>query len=788
MKSARIALLTSAFIALLSLASNGLFAAEPPLPQPSATPITGQHTFVVKDGSFLLDGKPLQIICAEMHYPRIPQEYWRDRLRKAKAMGCNTVATYVFWNVHEPKQGQFDFRGNADLAKFIRTAQEEELWVFLRTGPYVCAEFEFGGYPGWILKNHAVRPRTTEPHFVQYVQDWFKRLGQEVAPLQITHGGPIILSQFGNEDGSINDPQLAAMHDLQLKGGIEVPLVTAEMAGAPSWKKGNQPLSNSYPAINGGNPDKIISIIQNVLPNGPYFITESYPGWYSNWGGGKPSPNIEGYAKFLDSVLGQGISVSLYMFHGGSNFNFVNGGGWYNNGYWPITTSYDYSVPLDEAGRITPSFLRNREVIAKHLPPGTKLPPIPSDNPIIAIPRVALTESVSLQESGLLGTPHLLDKPVAMEDLDQSLGFVLYRTVINHADQAKLTIEKVRDHVVALVDGRVAGSWNRRASDNHAFKLNITKVPATLDLLVENMGRDHYGDMGDAAGKRRGIFGKVTWAGEELIGWKAFNLPLNDIFKIQFAPGTNQSGPAFYRGTFDVSSVGDTFLDLRGWNKGVVWINGHNLNRYWHIGPQQTLYVPGPWLKSGKNEIVIFEQLKPREDFSVEGLKEPILDKREIAPVPPRSKDRPIFTAAEQVAAGTFAEHSEGEVIRFDSPRKASLVALQIDSSWHDVDFTSVGDIAILDTDGKVIKFDEGALKVAYVSSEEVVLEDDRAEYVFDGFPESIWQTPWGNNHPKPPHLLVIDLGEPIVAGGIRYSPRPGDFKGNAKDFRVYLR
>ena len=594
---------------LIALAAAAAAAAEP-----------GRFTIDTERGMFLMDGKPFQIISGEMHYLRIPREYWRDRLRMARAMGLNTVTTYVFWNMHEPAPGVFDFSGDRDLAQFVRTAQELGLYVIIRPGPYACAEWEFGGYPSWLLKEHNLVVRSMDERYLKASERYINRLGQEIVPLQNTRGGPILMVQFENEYGSYGKDKvyLRRVRDMLRQAGFGVPLFTSD--GAEQMPDGYLP--EALPAINGSVDQEVFDTIRKFRPHGPFFVAEFYPGWLDHWG--EPHAHVDAVksAAELEWMLSRSVSVNLYMFHGGTNFGFMNGAN-YSDHYQPQPTSYDYDAPLDEAGRPTPKFYKFREVIARHLPAGVHLPEVPSARPMTTIPRFELQQSASLLDA--LPAPVKSERPLSMEDIGQSYGYVLYRTHLANPATGLVTITELRDFAVVLLNGHPIASLDRRRKQD-SFGLTVSKSPAVLDILVENGGRINYGPL--LTRNRKGITEKVTWAGKELTGWEMYPLPMEQAPAM--GPGKQPPipGPLLFKGVFYLHHTGDTFLDMRGWGKGCVFVNGRNLGRFWHIGPQQTLYLPGVFLREGANEIIVLD-LMPRSHHSVAGIGNPILDQLE---------------------------------------------------------------------------------------------------------------------------------------------------------------
>lgn len=580
------------------------------------------HSFSLGDSVFLLDGKPFQIISGEMHYPRVPREAWRHRMKAAKAMGLNTIGTYVFWNIHEPQQGHYDFSGNNDIAAFVKIAQEEGLWVVLRPSPYVCAEWEFGGYPYWLQNIKGLEVRSKEAQYLQAYKNYIMQVGKQLAPLQINHGGNILMVQVENEYGAYGSDKeyLDINRKLFIDAGFDGLLYTCDPE--PFLAKGN--LTGLLPAINGQDrPSKIKPLIQSINGGkGPFFVAEWYPAWFDWWGTKHHTVPAEKYTPGLDSVLSAGMSINMYMFHGGTTRGFMNGANYNDsNPYEPQISSYDYDAPLDEAGNPTDKFMKFREVIMKHLPVGQSLPAIPKSKPSIAIPSINFTSSTNLFDVLPRAKSNLA--PLAFEDLNQAYGFVLYRTTINGGGKGILKLKDLRDYGIVFINGKRVGVLDRRLRQD-SLTLDLPKGKLTLDILVENLGRINYGPY--LLQNKKGITEKVLFDGKEIKGWQMFSLPFDNIqSQVLKNSKFSASAPVIKKGMFNLQTVGDTYLNLSNWGKGVVWINGHNLGRYWNIGPQQTVYVPGDWLRKGRNEITIFELIKPEQN-SLHAVKEPILD------------------------------------------------------------------------------------------------------------------------------------------------------------------
>ncbi|MGZ3872402.1 MAG: glycoside hydrolase family 35 protein, partial [Mucilaginibacter sp.] len=510
------------------------------------------HTFALGDTTFMLDGKPLQLISGEMHCTRIPRAYWRQRMKMAKAMGLNSIGTYVFWNAQEPEEGKFDFSGNNDIAEFVRIAKEEGLWVVLRPSPYVCAEWEFGGYPYWLLKDKTLKVRSKDPKFLKYYRDYIIQLGKQLSPLLVTNGGNILMVQIENEYGSYsNDKEyLDINRKIFIEGGFTDMLFTCD--GPTQLPAGYLP--GYLPAVNGLDNPKEVKALINKYHNGkgPYYIAEWYPGWFDSWGTPHAGSNADTDAKKLDEVLSAGISINLYMFHGGTTRGFMNGANMNKRDpYAPQTSSYDYDAPLDEAGNPTAKFFKFRDVIAKHLPAGEKLPPVPAKTTASAIPDIELSNRASLFAN--LGDPVINQTPLCFEDLNQAYGFVLYRTVLKDATGGLLKINEMRDYGTVYLNGKRISVLDRRFKQD-SLQLGNIKKGDVLDILVENNGRINYGPF--LIDNRQGITREVTLNGNRLLGWKMYKFPFGTITGFKYAANkdTYEPEPALYKGTFSLST------------------------------------------------------------------------------------------------------------------------------------------------------------------------------------------------------------------------------------------
>lgn len=574
----------------------------------------------IQGNQFLFNGTPITLLSGAIHYFRVVPEYWRDRLAKLKACGFNTVETYVPWNLHEPKEGQFNFEGIADLVRFVQTAGDLGLHVIVRPSPYICAEWEFGGLPGWLLADSDMRLRCFHRPYLDKVDAYFDVLLPKLVPLLSSNGGPIIAMQIENEYGSYGNDQayLAYLRDGMVKRGIDVLLFTSD--GPTDWMLQGGAVDGVLATVNfGSKPTEAFAKLREYRPDDPLFCMEFWNGWFDHWGEEHHTRPAEDVAQVLDEMLVAGASVNFYMFHGGTNFGFYNGANCFAK-YEPTITSYDYDVPLSESGEPTEKFYAIREVIAKYADIGECVLPAPI--PKRAYGRVALTEQAPLFANLDALCPAPIERvcPEPMEKLGQELGFIAYTTrVSGPRTDVELRVQNVHDRALVYLDGTYVGVIERVEEQPRSAPLRLT-IPsggAQLTLLVENMGRVNYGyHMWD----RKGITEGVLLNNQFLFGWTIHRLPCDDLAGLTYtssgananaglteAAGASVSIPTFYRGTFRADPSADTFLQLDGWTKGVVWINGFNLGRYWERGPQRTLYVPGPLLRDGDNEIVVFE-------------------------------------------------------------------------------------------------------------------------------------------------------------------------------------
>ncbi len=563
-----------------------------------------RHTFALGADRFLLDGQPFQIISGEMHPARIPPEYWRHRIQMAKAMGCNTIAAYIFWNHHEPAEGRFDFSSPGhDIARFIRIAQDEGMWVLLRPGPYVCAEWDFGGIPSYLLRDPELKVRCLYPRYMHAVERYLGHLAEVVRPLMVANGGPIAMVQIENEYGSYGNDRAYTAHlkEIWQKNGIPGPFYTADGPTPYMLEAGR--VDGAAIGLDSGSSEKDWELARSIVPGVPVFSSETYPGWLTHWGEKWARPSTPDLLKEVAFLLGARKSFNFYVVHGGTNFGFNAGANSGGKGYEPDVTSYDYDAPIDEQGRATPKFRALRDLIASHAQGA--LPAWPEAIPAAAIPEFPMAVHASLWQNLPAPTPSVQPRPFEM--YGQNQGLVLYRTTLVGRKSGRLAITDLHDYATVFVDGRYIGAIDRRLGEKTIDLPPAGSAMPTLDILVEGMGHINFAQ---AMIDRKGITDRVTLAGMTLMNWQVFLLPLDEKWVASLRPGTpaDASRPGlFFRGVFRLDRPADTFIDMTGYRKGVVWVNGHNLGRYWDIGPQTRLYCPAPWLRAGENEVIVFD-------------------------------------------------------------------------------------------------------------------------------------------------------------------------------------
>ncbi|WP_342562590.1 glycoside hydrolase family 35 protein [Paenibacillus sp. FSL R7-0345] len=573
-----------------------------------------------KDQKYLLDGREHRILSGAMHYFRIVPEYWEDRLLKLKACGFNTVETYIPWNFHEPAEGSFRFDGMADVAGFIKTAGALGLHVIVRPSPYICAEWEFGGLPAWLLKS-GMGLRCMDAGYLEKVDRYYDVLIPLLVPLLCTNGGPVVAVQVENEYGSYgNDTAyLKYVRDGLISRGVDCLLFTSD--GPTDEMLIGGTVEGLHATVNfGSRVEESFGKYREYRQDEPLMVMEYWLGWFDHWMQPHHVREAGDVARVLDEMLEQGSSVNLYMFHGGTNFGFYSGAN-HGEGYEPTVTSYDYDAPLTEWGDITDKYKAIRQVLGKHgIAAGC---PLPEPLPKLAYGRVKLAETADLlKQLDTLADSRTQSVTVQpMEQQDQAYGLILYSTRIKGPRTGqKLHLREVHDRAQVFLDGKLLGvveRWNPLP-----LELNIPPEGARLDILVENMGRVNYGPwLRDPKGITEGVLIDNQFQSN----WSIYTLPMEPavLEQVDYEVSSEEPAisleerPAFYRGTFEAEAVADTFLRFDGWNKGIAWINGFNLGRYWKAGPQHTLYVPGPLLRKGRNEIVLLELHGPPGDREI---------------------------------------------------------------------------------------------------------------------------------------------------------------------------
>ena len=749
-----------------------------------------QETFEIGDKTFLLNGQPFVIKAAEIHYPRIPKEYWEHRIEMCKALGMNTICLYVFWNAHEPEEGQFDFTGNKDVAAFCRLAQKHGMYIIVRPGPYVCAEWEMGGLPWWLLKKKDIRLREQDPYFMERVGIFMKEVGKQLAPMQLAEGGNILMVQVENEYGSfgIDKPYVAAVRDLVRASGFDkVPLFQCD------WNSNfeNNALDDLLWTVNfgtGANIDEQFRRLQELRPNTPLMCSEFWSGWFDHWGAKHETRSAETLVDGMKQMLDRHISFSLYMTHGGTSFGHWAGANFPN--FSPTCTSYDYDAPIGESGNATPKFYKVRELLAGYLPEGAVLPDVPDSIPTIAIPEIRFEEAACVFDN--LPEAKLSENIHSMEFFDQGWGSILYRTTLPASDSRQtLKITEAHDWAQVFVDGKLIGTLNRLRGDGSVV-IPPVREGARLDILVEAMGRMNFGK---GIYDWKGITEKVEVISEtgtrELKGWEVYNLPVDydfakdKVYKKQ-KPQTDQ--PAYYRATFKLEKTGDTFLDMTNWKKGMVYVNGHNLGRFWEIGPQQTLYLPGCWLKEGDNEIIVLDLASPTTP-TLQGLRKPILDMQRGAGAYKHRKasENLDLTAEKPIHQGSFKPGHGWQRVTFDQAYPTRYFCIEALNSQKGDNYASIAELELLDENGQ--RLSRQHWKVIYADSEEVDDANNVATNVFDLQESTIWHTSYSLADTPYPHQIVIDLGEDKIVSGFEYLPRmEADKPGMIKDYRIYVK
>ena len=745
-----------------------------------------KHTFSIGDKTFLLDGKPFLIKAAEMHYTRIPAEYWEHRIQMCKALGMNTICIYAFWNIHEQKEGEFDFKGQNDIAAFCRLAQKHGMYIMLRPGPYVCSEWEMGGLPWWLLKKKDIKLRTNDAYFLERTKLFMNEIGKELADLQVSRGGNIIMVQVENEYGAYatDKEYIANIRDIVKGAGFtDVPLFQCDWSST-FQRNGLDDLVWTINFGTGANIDAQFKKLQEARPNAPLMCSEFWSGWFDHWGRKHETRDAETMVSGIKDMLDRHISFSLYMTHGGTTFGHLGGAN--SPAYSAMCSSYDYDAPISEAGWATPKYYKLREMMMQYADSAQVIPDVPAAYPVIEIPEFELKEVAPLFDN--LPEPKLSEDIKPMEQFDQGWGTILYRTSLPEVKEGTtLLIDEVHDWAQVYADGKLLGRLDRRRGQNSLVLPSLQKG-ARLDILVEAMGRVNF-DV--AIHDRKGITNKVELLTEtdkkELKNWEVYSFPVDYDFaeSKKYAEGEKLDAPAYYRATFELDRVGDVFLDMQTWGKGMVWVNGKAMGRFWKIGPQQTLFMPGCWLKKGKNEIIVLDLLGP-EKATVSGLKRPILDMlRAEAPATHRTKGQNLNLKGEKsVAIGELTAGNGWQEVKFGKTVAGRYFCLEALSAQDGKDNAAVAEFYLLDENGKPLPRQHW--KIEYADSESTSWGNFTADKIYDLQESTYWSTRDGDKYP---HRFVINLGEDVKVSGFRYLPRAEEsYPGMIKKYKAYVK
>lgn len=754
--------------------------------------------FTAGKNTFLLNGQPFVVKAAELHYPRIPRPYWDQRIKMCKSLGMNTICLYVFWNIHEQQEGKYDFTGNNDVAAFCRLAQKNGMYVIVRPGPYVCAEWEMGGLPWWLLKKKDIRLREDDPYFLARVKAFEAEVGRQLAPLTIQNGGPIIMVQVENEYGSygINKQYVSQIRDIVKASGFDkVTLFQCDWASNFE----NNGLDDLLWTMNfgtGSNVDAQFKRLKQLRPETPLMCSEFWSGWFDKWGARHETRPAKAMVEGIDEMLSKNISFSLYMTHGGTSFGHWAGAN--SPGFAPDVTSYDYDAPINEYGHTTPKFWELRKTMQKYNG-GKRLPDVPKPAaPIITIPKMTLTEFCPLDLG--MSMPTTSHDIKSFEEMNLGWGAMFYATKLPQIEKSsRLSLNEAHDYAQIFIDNKLIGTIDRTKNEK-SIKLPPVKQGATLTILIEAMGRINFGR---AVKDFKGITESVTIDTEmnghdvsyHLKNWVI--VPIPDSYQTAqhafdkldetnrcFSP-INFSSPSigYYRGYFNLKKVGDTFLNLEQWGKGQVYVNGHALGRFWRIGPQQTLYLPGCWLKKGRNEIIVMDIVGPKAPV-VWGQDQPELNKLQLEKTNKHNNpgDRPDFNSAQPVAQGVLLATDLCQTIEFNCPAKGRYIAIESKNVHGTNDYVAIAELYALNAEDYRISRDSWSVKYADSEEEDGNHTGDKA---FDQQESTYWKTQKGSSFP---HLLVIDLGEVRTLTGLQVLSRTEKGSpGALKDYKIFV-
>ena len=779
-------------LALMSSLTASGFAA---VPSAAAPQTTSKNTFATGDKTFLLNGKPFVVKAAEIHYPRIPRQYWEHRIKMCKALGMNTICIYIFWNIHEQREGVYDFSGQNDVAEFCRMAKKNGMYVIVRPGPYVCAEWEMGGLPWWLLKKKDIRLREQDPYFMSCVDRFEKKVAEQLAPLTIQRGGPIIMVQVENEYGSYGEDKayISDIRDTLRKywdtSDAKTTLFQCDW-NSNFEKNGLDDLTWTMNFGTGANIDDQFRRLRELRPNAPLMCSEFWSGWFDKWGARHETRPAKDMVDGIDEMLSKGISFSLYMTHGGTSFGHWAGAN--SPGFAPDVTSYDYDAPINEYGAPTEKYWLLRKTLQKYA--DGKLPAVPGKAAgIISIPKMTL-KNVAPIYMGVDSTAESRDVQT-FEEMNMGYGSMIYNTELPEISEGSMLHIDGHDFVQVFVGGKCVGKIDR-VKNERSLPLPATKKGDVLTLLVEGMGRINFGR---AIKDFKGLVGDVTLTadvdGDELTwnlkDWRmrriaddyqtarrAMTTPRNDVALASNTP----SMIGYYKATFKLKKTGDTFLNMETWGKGQVYVNGHALGRFWSIGPQQTLYCPGCWLKKGENEIVVLDVVGPKQPV-VWGQNKPELDKLQLEKSAKHNNigDKPDLNSATPIAKGETKPGNGWQTIGFNAAATGRYVAIEC-SSTHDGKPVAIAELYLQGADGKRLSRDGWDVK--YADSENLQ-GNHTGDKAFDLQESTYWQT---EREAASPHLLVIDMGTEQTVKALEYLPRMEQgAPGSVKEYKVYV-
>ncbi len=788
-------------------------------------------TFEAGKGTFLLNGKPFVVKAAEIHYPRIPRPYWEHRIQMCKALGMNTVCIYIFWNIHEQEEGKFDFTDNNDIAEFCRVAQKNGMYVIVRPGPYVCAEWEMGGLPWWLLKKKDIRLREQDPYFMERVALFEEKVAEQLAPLTIQNGGPIIMVQVENEYGSYGEdkPYVSAIRDIVRKNfGKEVALFQCDW-NSNFEKNGLDDMIWTMNFGTGANIDDQFRRLKQLRPDSPLMCSEFWSGWFDKWGGKHETRSAKDMVSGLREMLEKNISFSLYMTHGGTSFGHWAGAN--SPGFAPDVTSYDYDAPINEYGQTTEKFWELRTMLQGFS--DKKLPTPPAAKPVISIPEFTVTEfapiyngfdyDIYMQKDGMLHKEEIVCAPKTFEEVGFGWGAMLYSTRLPEIPIQSVLHLDAHDYAQVFIDGAKIGTLDRRMGDKELM-LPPIKKGQELQILVEAMGRINFGRaIKDYKGIVANPYITASQGGAPLegfdnteIAWTPklwWSIPITESYdnavealsretdkqKIlseinAIRLGRNMRycsesedlifGRGYYRAYVNINKVGDTFLDLSTWGKGMVYVNGHALGRFWNIGPQQTLYCPGCWLKKGKNEIIVLDILGPKEQ-KMAGLSRPIIDKLldEEPPIHRKPGETLNLNGEKAAAVITFPKTNGWKSAKFDKPVRGRYVCIEAIGNSND-ELACIAEIYFKNADGE--RLSREPWKVRYADSEDIQSGNHSADKMYDLQESTYWATQKGVRFP---HFVVIDLGKVQTLTEFEYLPRmESNVPGAVGSFRIYAK